>query len=202
MASVLSREFDSYQNALAAYRRKYSGAVKEQNTALQELQGGRRTLIPTDKPGVYVIASSMDQNGNFNLEKKKVGGFFGIGGQEVPRTVEGTPEEAHAKTGLRILPSGPTEELMGDAPTAPDPSMAQVRSAQRPSLADVEAGLIGQVLQGKGVRQGAVWTPPESIAQQMYDRAHPKINAEELMSRFPNFNNGAPALQNRFRNIE
>lgn len=175
MSSVLSREFDSYQSALNSYRRKYSSAVEEQNVALRDLQNGRRTLIPTEKKGVYVIARGVDSKGNFNLEKKKVGGFLGIGGEKVPRTVTGTPEQAHQKTGLRILPSGPTEDLMGQAPQAPNPSMAQIRRSQQASLADVETGLIGQVIQGKGVRQeGLPWQPPESVAQQMYDRAHPK----------------------------
>lgn len=196
MASVLSRELDSYQNAMAAYRRKYGNAVEEQNVALQDLQNGRRTLIPTEDPTKYVIANGVDQYGNFNIEKKKVGGFLGMGGQKVPRVVTAnSPEEAHAKTGLRILPKGPTEELMGDAPVAPDPSMAQIRAAQRPSLAEAEAGLIGQVLQGKGVRTGTMWNPPDSIAQQMYDRAHPKpvagFNLEQIKSQFPNFDPSA-----------
>lgn len=181
MASVLSRELDSYQRALDAYRRKYTSSVQEQNTALRDLQGGRRTLIPTEDPNLYVIARGVDKYGNFKLETHEVGGSFFSDGQDVPRTVSGSPEQAHQKTGLRILPKGPTDEYMGAAPVAPDPSMAQVRSAQRASLADVEGGLIGQVISGKGVRSGTTWRPPESVAQQMYDYAHP--TPEDLQKR-------------------
>lgn len=44
---------------------------------------------------------------------------------------------------------------------APDPSMAQARAAARPNMAMMEAGLIGEVMRGKGVRGGVpVYRPP------------------------------------------
>lgn len=46
---------------------------------------------------------------------------------------------------------------------APNPSMAQARAARRPSLAQIEAGLIGQVIRGGGVRQGVPAYRPRSV---------------------------------------
>lgn len=159
--SVLQREVDAYQRALDAYRRKFSSATLDQNRALQALQQGTHYRIPTDTPGQYVIATGVDDKGNFQLAKRKTGGFLGIGRQEVPITVG---EDALQPK----LPLGPTEEAIGVAPKKPDTSLSHL---DRPSLAAGEAGLISEVLRGQGVLQNSSWFAPKSLAAEMAKRA-------------------------------
>lgn len=48
---------------------------------------------------------------------------------------------------------------------APDPTFAQVKRAGMPTLAQIEGGLIGEVMRGKGVRYGVpVYRPPGAEA--------------------------------------
>lgn len=169
--STLRREIDAYQRALEAYRRRYGSAVREQNTALRNLQAGQRYLVPADQEGKYLIANSIDRTGNFKFDTEKKGGFLGIGRKTVPRVVG-------EDSGIPVLPKGPTTEEIGSAPAGPDASMAQARGAARPSLAELEGGLIGDVIKGDGVRYGT-WFAPKSVAKEMSDQAEIERRARE-----------------------
>ena len=159
--SVLRREVDAYQRALEAYRRRYAALVREQNAALQNLQqGNQRYLVPTEQEGQYLIANRIDDRGNFTFDTRKTGGILGIGRQTVPVVVG-------SDGGYQVLPEGPTEAVLGPVPQEPTASMAQARAASQPSLAQFEAGLIGEVLRGKGLRYSDSWRAPLSVAQQM-----------------------------------
>jgi len=164
--SVLRRDIDAYQTALDTYRRHYTSSVNEQNAALQALQAGQqRYLVPTNTPGQYAIATGVDDKGSFSLQTHKTGGFLGMGRKTVPDVVG-------ADYGLPVLPTGPTPEAMGPAPQAPNASMAEARRMQQPSLAEQEAGLIGEVMQGRSVRNDTRFFPPDSVAMAMSKRAN------------------------------
>lgn len=165
--SVLSRDLDAYERALTQYRQHYGSAVREQNAAIQGLQHGERYLLPTDEEGRYVIAKGIDEDGEFELVKKKKGGMFGIGAKKIPKIVKDP-------TGYNMFPKGPTEQMLGAPPVAPDPSIAEIKNAAGPSLADLERGLIGEVIQGNGVINDNRWFPPKSLAQEMAARAKKK----------------------------
>lgn len=198
--SVLQRDLDAYQRALEAYRRRYGSAVREQNAAIQNLQSGQQYLVPTETAGQYLIATGVDPYGEFSFKTERTGGFLGMGRQTVPVTVsdeppggvmgsvyemageitgQPVPKSATERTGIPLLPTGPTPDAVGAAPVAPDASLAQARAAGRPSLAQAEAGLIGQVMRGKGVRQGGVWYPPTALASEMAERAEEKRLQDE-----------------------
>lgn len=172
MSAVLRREIDAYQRALEAYRRRYGSAVREQNAALQNLQQGQRYLVPSNEEGVYLVANKIDDKGNFSFDTQKTGGFLGIGRKTVPVTTRDT--SLHP-----VLPEGPTEERMGSAPTAPSASMAQARASNRPSLAQLEGGLIGEVVRGGGVRYSDNWRAPESLAARMAKLAEEEKQRQE-----------------------
>lgn len=174
MGVALRRELDAYQRALDAYRRRYGSSVREQNAALQQLQQGQqRYLVPSNTEGQYLVANKIDDKGNFSFDTQKTGGFLGIGRKTVPVTTSDA-------TLYPVLPEGPTPENIGEGPVAPDASMAAARSAGRPSLAQLEAGLIGEVVRGKGVRYGNSWRPPESLASKMAKLAEEeKLRQEE-----------------------
>lgn len=167
--SVLRRELDAYERALAAYRRKYGKAVREQNQALEALQRGERFLVPSNVSGQYLIAKSINDQGDIQVETHKTGGFLGMGRKTVPTTVYDT-------TGYNMMPQGPTPEVLGSAPVKPDVSMMHL---DRPSLASVEGGLVNEVLRGRGVLQESTWRPPRSIALEMAKRKEEAVKAQE-----------------------
>jgi len=145
--SVLARDIDAYNRALQQYRQRYSSSVREQNAAIKALQSGVRHLVPnTQNPGKYYVARGIDARGNFSFDTRRSG------------PVTTTDKNLHP-----VMPAGFSEE----APVEPDASVAQTRAAARPSLAQMEAGLIGQAIRGRGVKQGGAYFPPESLAQQM-----------------------------------
>lgn len=85
----------------------------------------------------------------WRLEKEIPGSYedYGDGGGYGPTTYQFSRD---VSTYIESPPEW-TGEFTGKAP---DPTAAQVRQASTPNWAQIEAGLIGEVMRGKGVRSG------------------------------------------------
>lgn len=158
--SVLSRELDSYQRAVDAYQRKVNshnrGVQRYEDTIARDSMGDR--LVVDQAGNVFKV----DETGNLTPSKLPGGKIEDYGQTEIP-------DEDRFKM-LRVpgfsdgYPETPGTFDQKFNRQAPDPSFAQVAKASAPSMAQMEAGLIGQVMRGGGVRGGVpVYRMPGNV---------------------------------------
>lgn len=76
-----------------------------------------------------------------------------------------TPDTYEFSRDASVYVEKPEEWTKQFTRKAPDPTFAQVKRAGMPTLAQIEGGLIGEVMRGKGVRYGVpVYRPPGAAA--------------------------------------
>jgi len=169
--SVLARDLDAYNRALSAYQRRvgsYNRSVDQYNQSMvrdangniliQGMGGGSAGTDASDPTPDTPYLMAVDTTGKV-IAAKPVEGFN--------ESAYGT-SAIEGATGYRLLRQNPigtaddkpiyqekpedwTEEFKGKAP---DPTYGQVKKAGAPSLAAREAGLIGEVIKGGGLKTG------------------------------------------------
>ena len=160
---VLSRDLAAYQTALDAYNRQlrgYNSTVRNYNDSLILDAQGKPMLAEYEVhyPGMYHYYS-VDDKGYL----KEVPLPAGVD----PATVGVTALEGQSQYWLarqNIPPGGYPPEKPGEwgktfDVKAPNPTKAEIRRESTPSLAEMEAGLIGEAIRGRGVRYGTGGSP-------------------------------------------
>lgn len=210
--SVLAREQDSYQRALAAYQRQinqYNRSVDKYKATLVKDQNGNLLVVDSAgnisavNAGGTLIGASLPRGFNrYNYGMSEIPGGQGFRqlrqGEPVERKVEVvsglrqfsdeggtsyydpngmyrsfgpdwqisqatapvetwdsyTPATYTATRDASIYMAAPPEWKKEFNRKAPSATPAQAAKIGAPSLAEVESGLIGEVMKGKGVRYG------------------------------------------------
>ena len=169
--SVLARDLDAYNRALTAYQRRvggYNRSVDKYNESMvrdangniliQGMGGGSAGTDASDPTPDTTYLMAVDTTGKV-IAAKPVEGFnesaYGtsaIEGATGYRMLRQNPiGTADNKPIYQEKPEAWTEEFKGKAP---DPTYGQVKKAGAPSLAAREAGLIGEVIKGGGLKAG------------------------------------------------
>lgn len=98
----------------------------------------------------YEGSRSMDRLGpEWRMERRIPGQQAGWGDSEYY-----TPDTYEFSRDASVYLEKPQDWAKQFNRTAPDPTFAQVKRAGMPSMAQIEGGLIGEVMRGKGVRSG------------------------------------------------
>ena len=169
--SVLARDLDAYNRALTAYQRRvgsYNRSVDQYNQSMvrdangnvliQGMNGGTQATEASEATPDTTYLMAVDTTGKV-IEAKPVEGF--------DESAYGTTAIEGA-TGYRMLRQNPigtadNKPIYQEKPEdwteefklkAPDPTYGQVKRAGTPSLAAKEAGLIGEVIKGGGLKTG------------------------------------------------
>lgn len=169
--SVLARDLDAYNRALTAYQRRvgsYNRSVDQYNQSMvrdangnvliQGMNGGTQATEASEATPDTTYLMAVDTTGKV-IAAKPVEGF--------DESAYGTTAIEGA-TGYRMLRQNPigtadNKPIYQEKPEdwteefklkAPDPTYGQVKRAGTPSLAAKEAGLIGEVIKGGGLKTG------------------------------------------------
>ena len=169
--SVLARDLDAYNRALTAYQRRvggYNRSVDKYNDSMvrdangniliQGMGGGSSGTDASDATPDTAYLMAVDTTGKVIAAKPAEGfnesayGTSAIEGATGYRMLRQNPiGTADNKPIYQEKPEEWTEEFKGKAP---DPTYAQVKKAGTASLAAQEAGLIGEVIKGGGLKTG------------------------------------------------
>lgn len=169
--SVLARDLDAYNRALTAYQRRvggYNRSVDKYNDSMvrdangniliQGMGGGSSGTDASDATPDTAYLMAVDTTGRVIAAKPAEGfnesayGTSAIEGNTGYRMLRQNPiGTADNKPIYQEKPEEWTEEFKGKAP---DPTYAQVKKAGTASLAAQEAGLIGEVIKGGGLKTG------------------------------------------------
>lgn len=135
------------QNPTGKETKIFTGATKS---------GGGTDRFGNPQPEYFYIPGEPSPDGlstSRRLDASKVrvvgqteGARVGMGGSNPTYTIE---------YDINSFQDKPGEWTETFDKTAPDPTKAQVAQAVRPSLAEQEAGLIGEVIKGKGLKTGS-----------------------------------------------
>jgi len=167
--SVLARDLDAYNRALTAYQRRvggYNRSVDKYNDSMvrdangniliQGMGGGSSGTDASDATPDTAYLMAVDTTGKVIAAKPAEGfnesayGTSAIEGNTGYRMLRQNPiGTADNKPIYQEKPEEWTEEFKGNAP---DPTYAQVKKAGTASLAAQEAGLIGEVIKGGGLK--------------------------------------------------
>lgn len=169
--SVLARDLDAYNRALTAYQRRaggYNRSVDQYNQSMvrdangniliQGMGGGSAGTDASDAVPDSSYLMAVDTTGKVISAKLAEGfnesayGTSAIEGATGYRMLRQNPTgTADNKPTYQEKPEEWTEEFKGKAP---DPTYGQIKKASAPSLAAQEAGLIGEVIKGGGLKTG------------------------------------------------
>lgn len=159
--AVLSRELDSYRRAVDAYQRRLNSHNRTvqayEDTVARDAMGDR--LVVDDSGNVYKV----DRTGKLTPSSIPEGtALEDMATSEIP-----------GEDRFRVLRLGGKDADLPERPEdfkgafnrqAPNPSFAQAAKASAPSLAQVEAGLIGEVMRGSGPRGGVpIYRAPGNV---------------------------------------